>query len=759
MDSAREELMANYYHNPLVDHDALAQYGGFAFVEAYLGGFGDAPPNFQAAKAQVVADAQTQLTALRDKYGLTAAKQQAEALVKQKAAEILKSSGAAAAEKYVREQGKAYIAQASETLGIDAAKNYAKDFLKGMKIPNIPNIPIQLPSKLTVGEIEKAAYNTGKAYAENLIQSNIGIHIDLPKKFTLKEISKSVDSLIPDNAREALDMSLSIGSQLAAGAASTALTGVLAATAIGSAIPGLGTIVGLGVGLATIALKGLIVKTFTKSACEMDRSRCKCKTPTPAGWNESRPYKFSCPSPGKRSPVEILPWIADEYFRVNQIVLKPAGCDVGEIPECKRYLRTLATLVVPYVGTTIPVMGLPALEKLLPSYEKAATMAEQGPGYTHQGDAGGLIKYGWSAGTNGLGFTTPAVPPPLDTMRARIAKLRDLVVRINNIPKTTSFSSLRWDLLTEMSNAVSQYSLNPSAENEKWFVQLGTAVVQLEQAEKNQQQAVAKQQEAGRQLAKSREDSKEGPLWKLYTELDNTALYCDDPKKCPARDKILAQILDWHRKGLKMPANAPKDWLYYENMFEAQVQKERAASGKTTAPAAAKPTKTQTPPAAKPPVKRSNQKIDNLKKEIADLKKKAASAHSARLKAERSVRAADAQRQETVLRGLSAFDRSRVLQPTKTQTVTAVNEATAAAAEFANQLAKVRRAAASAGVPMSAVHQVLSKPPLPAPQRLLPPVLQQTFGVGPFTSQRGAEPARPAVPTDRPELFLPFLRR
>lgn len=706
--------MSHYYQNPLVDHNALAQYGGLAFLDAYLGGFGDAAPNLQAAKSQVVAAAQQQLTDLRKKYGIDAAKQKAEALVKQKAAEILKTSGAAAAEKYIKEQGKAYIAQASETLGIDAAKAYAQDFLKGMKIPNIPNLPIQLPSKLTVGEIEKAAYNTGKAYAENLIQSNIGIHIELPRKLTLKELSRSVDSLIPDDAREALEMTLSIGSQLAAGAASTALTGVLAATAIGSAIPGLGTIVGLGVGLATVALKGLIIKTFTKSACEMDKSRCKCKTPTPAGWNESRPYKFSCPSPGKRSPVEILPWIADEQARLNKIVLLPKLCDVGEIPECKRYLRTLATLVVPYVGTSIPVMGLPALEKLLPLYEKAATMAEQGAGYTHQGDAGGLIKYGWADAPNGLGFKSPVTPPPLATMRARVAKLRDLVMRINNIPRTTNFSSLRWDLLTEMGNAASQYALNQSAENEKWFVQLGTAVAKMEQGEKAQQQAVLKQQKAGQALAKSREDSKEGPLWKLYTDLDNTALYCDDPKKCPARDKILAQILDWHRKGLKMPTQ-PKGsaWAYYEDMFEAQVQKERAAQAKTVKTTKPGAVPSKPPPAVKAPVKRADQKVDDLRKEIAKLKKQAADAHTARTKAERTVRTNDAKRQSAVAAGFTPAQAAAMLQPAQAQTASDVAQATAAALAVARQQVAVQNAARVAQVPLATVRQALAKP---APQ-------------------------------------------
>jgi hypothetical protein len=550
-------------------------------LEEYFG-FEAAPA--AALKTAVLSSAHStakqQLESLRKQYGLDSAKQQAEGYVKKQAADILKKSGAAAAEKFLKEQGRAIVKEAGQKLGLDAAKAYGKEFLKGMKIPNMPaGLDFQLPSKLTVDEIEKAAYNTGKAYAENAIQSKIGIHIELPKKLTLKEISRTVDSLIPDNAAEALNMTASIGLQVAAGAAASALTTLATATAIGSAVPGIGTVIGLGVGLATIALKGTVIAAFTQSACERNKAMCKCQTPP--GWKK--------PEPGKRSPVEMLPWLAQEQHKLAKIVLKPDLCSLGPVPEAKNWFSTLSQLLVPYVGSTLPVMGLPALERLLPAYESAAKLSKQSPGYTHQGSAADLIKYGWAASKNSLGFVVPGVASPLATIRSRVTFLRQLAVDANKIgPQSGDLSTLRWNLATELNNAITQYTLNPSADNEKWFVQLGTAFAKLENAEKQKVTDTAKIQKEDEKRAKDRSSSKAGPLWKLYADRDNAMFQCSEagvsssakvqPPACLNVAKIEAQIIELHRQGLKLPTQ-PKGsgYAFFEEKAEAAVRGRHAA--------------------------------------------------------------------------------------------------------------------------------------------------------------------------------------
>jgi hypothetical protein len=59
---------------------------------------------------------------------------------------------------------------------------------------------------------------------------------------------------------------------------------------------------------------------------------------------------------------------------------------------------------------------------------------------------------------------------------------------------------------------------------------------------------------------------------------------------------------------------------------------------------------------------------------------------------------------------------------------------------------------------MAAVQQVIARSPVPAPYRPQLPFFQQFFTPTPFTPQTGAEPAQPAVPSDRPDLFSPFFR-
>lgn len=159
-----------------------------------------------------------------------------------------------------------------------------------------------------------------------------------------------------------------------------------------------------------------------------------------------------------------------------------------------------------------------------------------------------------------------------------------------------------------------------------------------------------------------------------------------------------------------------------------------------------------------PPVKRTDQKVAQLQKEIVQLKKQAAAAQAARIAAQQAVRANDTQRQQAISAGLSPAQAAAAMAPLRNQTVAAINQATQAAATLSNQAAQVQKAAQVAQVPMSAVQQVLSKPLIAAPQRPLVPIPQQSFSTTPFVTWGSPEPAQPAVPTDRPDLFLPFLR-
>jgi len=698
------------YRNPLVDHDALA---------AYLNGFEAVPTN-------VKSEAQKQLEDLRKKYGLDNAKKQAEDYVKRQAADILQKSGAAAAEKFLKEQGRAIIKDAGQKLGVDAAKAYGKEFMKGMKLPGMPaGLDFQLPSKLTVDEIEKAAYNTGKNFAENTIQSKLGVRIELPKKLTIKEISRTVDSLIPDDAAEALNMTASIGLQVAAGAAASALTTLATATAIGSAIPGLGSVIGLGVGLAAIALKGTVIAAFTQTACDRNKAMCKCKTPP--GWRK--------PDPGKRSPVDMLPWLAQEQTNLRKISRTPALCTLGEVPETENWFATLSQLVIPFVGNTIPVMGLPSLERLLPAYIKAASLSRFNTG--HQGDAASLIKYGWTAGTNSLGFVTPGVASPLATIQTRVAFLRKLVADAN------AGNLDRWSLATELKNAITQYTLNPSSDNERWFVQLGTLFGKLEAAETQKTESAAKRQKAGEQRAAVR--------------------FQDSPQISAAVREQLSFLCDG---GAGDRSACQKKTLLDAGKMSMQDQiafLRRVYGRNIPAPITEALRKAEASAETTPPVKRQEQKLDKLKKEIADLQRKADAARRARDIALRAVQNKDAQRQQAVAAGLNPSQAAAATAPLQQQTAAAVSQAVSAAALVKTQQAQVQQAAAAAQVPMQAVQRVMSMQAPARPAAPFQPFWQSSFTSSPLRPQTGAaapvEPAQPAIPSGRPDLFSFFFRR
>ncbi len=441
---------------------------------------------------------------------------------------------------------------ASQVLDVSTAKAYGEAFFRDIKVPNMPDIPFKLPTELSVDAIERAAYDTARTYAEGLMESKLGVKISLPKKLTVKEVLKTADSLIPDDAREALDVALTVGTQVVAGAVSSALTGVVAATAIGSAIPGLGTVIGLGVGLATVAIRGVVVAVFTESACERNKALCKCKTPK--GWVR--------PDPGQRSAVELLPWLAIELAKLDALKLSPELCSLGKVPETKAWFRTLSRELFPIVATTLPYLSLPALERLLPQYEAAAQFSTD-------------IRYGKPRSVNAWGIVTPGTPSLLDTIRNRIAALKQLSQRVFSEEDVVGTLGA---LGAEMYVAANQCAFNPSDENYGWLSSLTVAYskfLALDAKRKADIEEVRKQ-DAARGAA--RYASPQGPLWKVYNDLSNAAFACDggSAAACKQISLLELQAVELRRQGMRLPPHeAPAGSLFaiYEAKTDELLQR------------------------------------------------------------------------------------------------------------------------------------------------------------------------------------------
>jgi hypothetical protein len=167
-------------------------------------------------------------------------------------------------------------------------------------------------------------------------------------------------------------------------------------------------------------------------------------------------------------------------------------------------------------------------------------------------------------------------------------------------------------------------------------------------------------------------------------------------------------------------------------------------------------------PQVKQPVKRQEQKIDKLKKEIADLQRKADAARKARDIALRAVQNKDAQRQQAVAAGLTPAQAVAATASSQQQTAAAISQAVAAAGLVKSQQAQVQQAAAAAQVPMQTVQRVMSMQAPARPAVPFQPFWQRSFTSSPYRPQTGAaapvEPAQPAIASGRPDLFS-FFRR
>jgi hypothetical protein len=236
---------------------------------------------------------------------------------------------------------------------------------------------------------------------------------------------------------------------------------------------------------------------------------------------------------------------------------------------------------------------------------------------------------------------------------------------------------------------------------------------------------------AGKNLSKT---AREALLRQTRSDLKNVYFACSDRTTCPEADKVLAEIR----------------WL--ENSLKAPSAKHEPPKHETKAA-----------PKATPPVKRQEQKLDKLKKEIADLQRKADAARRARDIALRAVQNKDAQRQQAVAAGLNPAQAAAATAPLQQQTAAAVSQAVSAAASVKTQQAQVQQAAAAAQVPMQAVQRVMAMQAPARPAAPFQPFWQSSFTSSPLRPQTGAaapvEPAQPAIPSGRPDLFSFFFRR
>lgn len=376
------------------------------------------------------------------------------------------------AEQGLKDLARETVRGAGKQLGLGQAQQAAQAVLKRM---NIPSLPVQLPSSLTAEGVADAAYRTGKGYVENLMRQKTGLPIELPRKLSLGELERSVTGLLPANAREAMELGLAIGTQYAA----SAVTSLLVGAGIGSVIPGLGTIVGIGMALGVQALRGALEGKPQPYARE-------CKTQPPAAFCRFPPL----------APIDLVPWIATAQASVDGMLAdeqRKSFCGRGPLVECSAVLGTVGREAVRFTRSTVPVLNLPQLQRLVPMYERAPTTRRT---YDHR--TGKIV----SAPSETQRDLTEILPA-MHRRYAQLVSIAQRSARLATLPMA-QVAQLRWELVREIGNAAQQYQNDPTPENQQWLALVAHSIRAVEQREQAHRVEMKRRQEEGQRLYQQR---------------------------------------------------------------------------------------------------------------------------------------------------------------------------------------------------------------------------------------------------------------
>jgi hypothetical protein len=347
---------------------------------------------------------------------------------------------------------KAEATKLGRQLGVGEATKAFRDFGKKM---GIPNIPVQLPTDLSPAGIRDAAYNTGKKIAQEQFKRVTGLPLPLPPAVSIKAITKWADDLVPNDARQAIEMAIDVGLSATTSAVSAILTGAIG----GSIVPGLGTVIGIGVALGVAVLKGVVKEALIEShayqkVCEKDK--------------DSKKY-FLAPL----SPLELVPWIAQKSFDVSKAVADEQHRTKCGLTPYSTGLRTRGKYAFDFTKATVPLLGVQQLDRLIQIYDHAPKQAYFWD--TGRRQAGGAI-----VGGTGKVLLRPSaagqdVSTILTLMKARKVQVQNLVSRASRVEKLqpNELAPLRFELVTEIGKATTLYQLDPSpSTTEAWLKQL-----------------------------------------------------------------------------------------------------------------------------------------------------------------------------------------------------------------------------------------------------------------------------------------------
>jgi hypothetical protein len=401
----------------------------------------------------------------------------------------------------------ALVTEAGARLSKTAARNLVTDEIKNMggdlPVGEIVNgLDTLLQDGISAEAAGRIAYSATKTYAESTIQSATGYPIPLPDELSVEGIGKAVVGLIPTDIEGLIDTGLAFGAQ----AAASALTSVLAGAGVGSVIPGLGTVVGLAVGIGVMALKDLIE-------------------------GEPPPYQVPCTGrvahdkpPTNMDAFALQLWALTRYQNVAHIYAfkqrtadtETGYCQGGQISQVLSYYGSIMKKLYDLSKDTPKVMGWAQVNATIASYEKFiaeskyATVLKDGTRVPASESLDPKLRQVRL-------FAHMEVPRLLYALKQRKVELAKFLSHGRNVLANVKIDDegrvsgphqevhvLRWALVTEMGKAALQAQNQPTAQNKTWFANLTKMYRSMADLEANIRLAAARTMRLGQARARSR---------------------------------------------------------------------------------------------------------------------------------------------------------------------------------------------------------------------------------------------------------------
>jgi hypothetical protein len=402
-----------------------------------------------------------------------------------------------------------------------------------------------------------AAQDTLIDGAQAELQEATGLPITLPHELSLKAVVGSLYDLLPTDLRKTLQVGMNLAAQGVAQIVTTAITQSAVGAAYGSiatsiggvigvAIPGLGTVVGIGAALLVNQL-GLFKPTQKPSdrACKTKVTLTKTttqKSVTDARGEEHEvtTYDWKSFSQAERaafklSPLELLPYAYTKYITIRNAVEKEratrycgkgAAIDrmyfwAGVVDRIARAFENDLKRFDP--DAAVGALGLPKVKHLTKLYKAVPSEEYYFDPVSHK------LTHAPSH------YIADVFSPLIAALHERAKDLEALSASKFTVGAS---SALRWLIVSELQNATAQVVIDPGNDSSAWLTLVLTLYQKLLRLELSEQAAASADAANNKALY---EAILKDPVAKAKLELESLRFNCAEcgtSLPCPPCDEL-----------------------------------------------------------------------------------------------------------------------------------------------------------------------------------------------------------------------------